>query len=206
MGFFSGLAKAAKAVVKSPIGKAAASFIPGAATAYTAYEIGSSLLGGSKKSAPALPPPPGGMAGPPALPGQPGAHPSMGKRSIFRDDPNVIEALKPYAIPARDLKTFHRAPRGFVVVYDQVGDPYGLPKQLARAYGLWKPAARPPISATDWKAFKRAASVGKKLKSIESMSNKYLTRRPSRSAPKSVPYQIIESGPGGVKVGRGKVR
>lgn len=209
MGLFSGIAKAAKAVFNNPIVKPIAKSVPGVATAYTAFDVGTKIFGGGggggAPSLPALPPGPNGAG----LPGTPGAHPSMGNRSIFRNDPNIIAALKPFAIPMRDLRQYYRAPKGFVVLYDQAGDPFGIPKQMAKAYGLWKPAAKPPISATDWKSFKRAASVGKKLKRIDSMAQKYLTKRSSTSSrkrsPNNVTY-IVEDGPGSVKTKSTRVR
>lgn len=218
MGFFSSLAKIGSAVLKSPLGgvvKSATKAIPGVGLAVAGYEIASAgmdLLGGggsgSSSSAPMLPmqnmPMPsmgrGGGAGVPMIPAG-GASVGMGNRSIFRNDPNVIAALKPYAIPMRDLRAYYRAPKGFVIVHDQAGDPFGLPKQLARAYGLWKPSAKPPISATDWKAFKRAASVSKKLNKIHSQGQKYLTKKSSSRRAVPANYTIVESGKGSVKVG-----
>lgn len=217
MGFFSSLAKVGRAVgsvvgkvSRSPLGKIASSVIPGAGLALgamSAVDMASGFMGGGGGSNAPLPP--GGM---PALPGggpmipANGANVGMGQRSIFRNDPNVIAALKPYAISMHNLRTYHRAPKGYVIVHDEKGDPMGLPKQLAKAYGLWKPSAKPPISATDWKAFKRAASVSKKLNKIHADGQRYLTRKSSsRSTRKAIPanYTIVESGPGSVKV-RGK--
>jgi len=220
MGLFSSIAKIGRAVgsvagsvARSPIGKIATSVIPGAGLvvgglqlASAGQDIYSGFTGGGGRGA-GLPALPGGGGMMPAMANAPmvpagGPDVGMGNRSIFRNDPNVAEALKPYAIPMRDLRTYHRAPKGFVIVRDAKGDPYGLPKQLARAYGLWKPSAKPPISATDWKAFKRAASVSKKLNKIHAQGQKYLTRK-SSSSRRSIPanYTIVESGSGGVKVG-----
>ena len=211
MGLFGdiakGVVKVAKTVVKSPLGKSAAALVPGASLAYTAYDIGKEFIPqGGGGGGGALPPVP--MGGIPGLPSkfrqqmrQPAAPSTMGERSVFRNDPNTIEALKPYAISMHNLSTYYRAPKGFVVVRDQNGDPMGIPKVMARQMGLWRPSAKPPISATDWRHFKRAAAVSKKLNKIHSQAQKHLTRR---SSSKKVPanYTIVsESGPGGVKIG-----
>lgn len=212
MGLLSSIAKIGKAVISSPIGKAATSFIPGAGLALGAMEIAEKGMeyfgggGGGAGTSAGLPALPnfGGGGGMPAAPMVPmqAAAPQMGNRSIFRNDPNVIAALKPYAISMHNLRTYYRAPKGFVIVHDTNGDPFGLPKNVARAYGLWKPSAKPPISATDWKAFKRAKSVSKKLNKIHADAQRHLTRR-STSSRRQVPanYTIVESGKGGVKVG-----
>ena len=118
------------------------------------YAAGNAITGGGSKL-PALP----------GLPGLPTA-PGMGDRSIFRDDPNIIEALKPYAISAANLKTYYRAPKGFVIVHDVNGDPYALPKKVAQWARLWKPSPKPPISVGDWQAVKRADRTVKKVRKI----------------------------------------
>lgn len=205
MGFFSSLVKGAGKLLRSPVGKLATSVIPGAATAYAAYDMASTaadVFGGGNKPA-GLPALPGGnlpMPASAALPGMPGANPNMGKRSIFKDDPNVIAALKPYAISMGNLRTYYRAPKGFVIVHDSNGDPFGLPKNIARAYGLWKPSAKPPISATDWKNLKKSITVSKKIKKISADVDRHLTKKssPRRSIPAN--YTIVESGKGSVNV------
>lgn len=121
----------------------------------------SSMVGGSKSAG--LPALPAGMNLP--VPGM-GAPATMGDRSIFRNDPNVIEAVKPWAISKANLKTYYRAPKGFVIVYDSAGDPYALPRKMAMWLRLWKPAAKPPISVGDWQAVKRADRTVKKMKKI----------------------------------------
>lgn len=120
--------------------------------------------GGSSGSLPALP---GNMALP--VPGM-GAPPTMGSRGIFQNDPNVIEAVKPWAISKANLKTYYRAPKGFVIVYDSAGDPYALPRKMAMWLKLWKPAHKPPISVGDWQAVKRADRTVKRMKKIVRMT------------------------------------
>lgn len=145
-----------------------------AASVYSAVSAGSKLLGGLTGGG-------GGGAGGagsagslPALPGM-GMMPTTssiapGSRSIFRNDPNVIEALKQFAIPKAALKAYYRAPKGFIVKYDQVGDPYGLPKNVAKAYHMWKPAKKPLLSVRDTNAIRHAGRAIKKLQHAEKMA------------------------------------
>lgn len=146
---------ATRAVANTPIVKQVAKALPYGATAYA---LGDSIFNRGGGTLPALP----------GLPGLPTA-PGMGDRSIFRDDPNVVEALKPYAISAHNLKTYYRAPKGFVIVHDVNGDPYGLPKKVAQWAGLWRPAHKPPISVGDYQSLKRADRTAKKVKRIMTM-------------------------------------
>lgn len=162
---------AAKAVTPvAAIGRVA-SKVPGARAipvvgtgiaALSAVDMASRFIGGGGSAGlPALP----SSAGLPALPGTAMADPRVGMRSIFRDDPNIVAALQPFAIPARELRTYHRAPlKGFVVRYDSAGDPYAIPKTLARKYLGWKPSKKPPISVGEWEAIKRADRASKKIK------------------------------------------
>jgi len=133
------------------------------------YGVGNAVFGGGSKQAalPALPS--GGMPLP--IPGM-GAPTTMGDRGIFQNDPNVIEAVKPWAISKANLKTYYRAPKGFVIVYDQVGDPYALPRKMAMWLRLWKPSPKPPISVGDYQSLKRADRTAKKVKKILSMTTR----------------------------------
>jgi len=125
---------------------------------------------------PGMPGIPGSMGG--GFPGQAGP----GDRSIFRNDPNVIAALKPYAIPMRGLRGYYRAPRGYVVVKDEVGDPMGIPKFLAKQFKLWKPAKKPLLSIRDTSAIRRAGSAIKKLQNAEKMAKKIANWKSPRRA------------------------
>lgn len=199
MGFFKALKKVGKAIVKNPVSKFAGAALPGVGLAVGAAQLADAagLLGGSSKKG-GLPPLPGTGILPAMSGGVPEVTKSMGDRSIFKNDPNVIEALKPFAISKGNLKAYYRAPKGFVIMYDQVGDPYGIPRNIAKQYLGWKPSKKPPISVKDWEAFKRSNSVMNKLKAIEKKSNMY-RKSPARRA--SIPrQQIIETGPGSVKV------
>lgn len=142
-----------------------------AASLYTIASAGSKLLGGGGGGGAGAS---GSAGGLPALPGG-GMMPTTssiapGSRSIFRNDPNVIEALKQFAIPKAALKQYFRAPRGFIVKYDQVGDPYGLPKNVAKAYHMWKPAKKPLLSVRDTNAIRHAGRAIKKLQHAEKMA------------------------------------
>jgi hypothetical protein len=205
------VAGAGRLASRNPLASAALSFIPGgglvtgglkllgtAATAYGAYQGVSGLLGGGNNGTVAGPSPmmsaSGGGGGVPMLP-------NMGKRSIFRDDPNVHAQLKQYAIAERFLKTYYRAPRGAVILRDEVGKPYALPKNVAKMYGMWKPAKKPPISVTAWTAFQHSKHVMKQLSSIHKEGLKFaaFASQGKRRAPLNTSYQVInEAGPGNV--------
>ncbi len=205
MGWLTNLGKAAGSVLRSPVGQIATSFIPGGglisgglkaagalATGYSLYQGARSLTGGGSNT-PALPPMPGVMGG-----GVP--DPNAGKRSIFRDDPNVAADLKQYAIDERFLKQFFRAPKGYVILRDNAGDVYALPKLIAMQRGWWKPAKKPPISVRDWSAMKRAQVVMRKLREIEK-TGRHLARLaagPQHRRNIGTTNYIVEKGPGDV--------
>jgi len=88
------------------------------------------------------------------------------------------EFLKQYALDPAQLRSYLRAPKGYVIVHDAAGNAYALLKQVARMYHLWKPAAKPPISATDYKHFKRNKIIEKRLKKIAGPAlRKHTTRQ-----------------------------
>lgn len=193
MGFGSLFRKATN-VVKSvgkipgigaiPIVGNAISLAAGAATAYGAVKGVSSMFGGGAGNAGAgLPALPGGM---PMLPTTSSIAP--GDRSIFRNDPNLNEYLKAFAIPKAALRPMYRAPKGFIVLHDQVGDPYGLPKNVAKAMHLWKPAKKPLLSVRDTNAIRHAGRAIKKLQHAEKMA-KHIANW--HSAPKKQRTNII---------------
>lgn len=160
------VAGAGRAVNKIP-GVGVLKAVPGLGTALTVaggIASASSLLGGGTRS-PGLPQLPGG-GGFPALPGG-GAPAVVGDRGIFQNDPNIVAALQPFAISKTNLRVGYRSPiKGYVIRYDSAGDPYAIPKQLARAYLGWKPSKKPPISVGDWEAVKRADRTVKKVRKI----------------------------------------
>lgn len=185
MGIFSGLKKIARAGthvalqgvrqtstaaplisrIPGPVGMVG-KVLTGGAIALSAYD----LLKGNSGGGPNLDLAGGQKYGLPPIPGTGGfpGKAQAGDRSIFRDDPNIVAALQPWAIPARGLRASYRAPKGFVVRYDSAGDPYGIPKSLARAYLGWRPSKKPPISVGEWQAVKKADRTIKKMRKITS--------------------------------------
>lgn len=89
-----------------------------------------------------------------------------GKLQLPGSDPRIPQFLKQFALDDAYLKIYYRAPRGYVVLRDSEGRPYAVSKIVAQRLGLWKPAARPPISATDWKHFKRNKQIERRLMKI----------------------------------------
>lgn len=174
-----GIGGAVMNVARSPVAK----LIPGAGTAISvlgAASAASSMLGvtGGNSRMPALPSMPGfpmgrGFAGPSTLAGQ---------RGIFSNDPNVPDWMKPAVISKGNLKTFYRAPKGYVIRLDEKGDPCGVPRQLARQYLGWKPAKKPLLSIRDTNAIRQAGRAIKKLQGAEKMAKKIANwKSPTRS-------------------------
>lgn len=167
-----------------------------ATSAYGAYKGIQGIVGGGGggPALPALPGMPSGGGG--SVPGPMGvfSNPSMGKRSIFRNDPNIIAGLKPWAISKGNLKVCYRAPKGFVIRYDEKGDAFGIPKNLAKQYLGWKAAPKPPISVRDWHSLKRAGNVIEKFKDIEKEAKKIANFHggPSRRKPSAI--TMVEKG------------
>ena len=156
---------------------------------YGAVKGAQSLLGGGSKAPPFSMPLQGTMSGPGT--GVP-FNPNMGKRSIFRNDPNIAETLKPYAIDDRFLKTYHRAPKGFVVLHDAVGDAFAIPKPIAIANHMWKAGKKPPISVGDWSKLMGANRVVKKFRDMEKKAMKIANFR----APRRHGNMVIANTPG----------
>jgi len=160
--------KATNAVSNIPIVGNVLKAVPVVGTVLGAAGAVSSVVnavsGGGRASVGQLPAMPGNL---PALPGTAGAPDIVGSRSVFRDDPNVVEALKPFAIATRNLWTYYRAPiKGYVIRRDSAGDAYAIPKYLAKKYLGYKQHKKPPISVGDWEAVKRADRTVKKVRKI----------------------------------------
>lgn len=163
--------KAVSAVSKVPVIGTVARAVPGLGTVMAGASLATSaynMLGGGNKS-PGLPALPqgfaAGSAGLPALPGTASSSPVVGDRSWWRNDPNIAEALKAWAISAHNLRTAYRSPvKGYVVVRDVKGDPYALPKKMAVQYAGYRPGKKPPISVGEWNAIKTADRASKKIK------------------------------------------
>jgi hypothetical protein len=80
--------------------------------------------------------------------------------------------MKPSAISMHNLRQFYRAPKGYVIRRDEKGDPYGIPKSLAKQYLGWKPAKKPLLSIRDTNAIRQAGRAIKKLQGAEKMAKK----------------------------------
>jgi hypothetical protein len=169
-------AKLASSVSKIPVLGKVLGAVPFVGSALSIAGMASDVMGGfggGGGNSGAMPPMPmasmqgsygGGM---PALPGSAGSNSIVGNRSIFRNDPNVVEALKPWAISAYNLRQYYRAPmKGYVIRRDQNGDPFAIPKHLAVKYLGYKNHKKPPISVGDWEAVKRADRTVKKVRKV----------------------------------------
>lgn len=86
-------------------------------------------------------------------------------------DPRIPDFLKQFAIDDRFLRNVPRAPAGYVVLRDASGRPFGVLKQVAKAFKLWSPKQRPPISVKDWNALKRGCSTVRKMQRVAKMAN-----------------------------------
>ncbi|MEJ2746294.1 MAG: hypothetical protein P8123_11525 [bacterium] len=166
--------------ILSAIGTAIPLISKGEVAAATAAGMGLMKVAGGG-SAPAAMPSYAGGGGLPALPvaqtkaiqsTSPGGLPVPwwkgpgGKLQMPWSDPRIPEYLKQFALDDAYLKTYYRAPRGYVVLRDANGRPFAINKAMAKSFGLWKPRKKPPISVSDWQAFKKAERVEKKLKKI----------------------------------------
>lgn len=89
-----------------------------------------------------------------------------GKLQFPWNDPRVPEFLKQFSLDDSYLSAYYRAPKGYVIIRDPQGRPYAVMKAIAQKFGLWSPTAKPPISATDWKHYKRNQTIEKKLLKI----------------------------------------
>lgn len=187
MSIFSKVGRLVSKAAKIPGVKTVARAVPFVGTALAAYEgvqLINDLTGGKAGRAlgfggtapptasglPMVTPgstavPMGTTSGPGLLPRGPG-----GSLQWPWQDPNIPEYLKNFAIDDGYLKTAVRAPRGYVVIRDKDGRPFGVNKEIAKAFKIWKPKKKPPISVTDWQALKRANSTVNKLKKVVKMS------------------------------------
>lgn len=86
-----------------------------------------------------------------------------GRLQLPTSDPNIAEYLKKFSLDDSYLRVYYRAPHGYVVVRDAQGRPFAVLRPVARMFGLWRPAAKPPISATDWRHYKKNKQIEKKL-------------------------------------------
>lgn len=87
-----------------------------------------------------------------------------GKLQMPWNDPRIPEYLKQFALDDAYLKTYVRAPRGYVVIRDANGKPFAVNRFIAQKFGLWRPTAKPPISATDWKHFRKNKLIERRIR------------------------------------------
>jgi hypothetical protein len=78
------------------------------------------------------------------------------------------------------VKSRAACPPGYVVVHPPGQGKQCMLKSAARACGLWKPAAKPPIKASDWRCLRKASSVVKKMDRIAKMTNEVTGKAPLR--------------------------
>lgn len=78
------------------------------------------------------------------------------------------QGLLPNSIVVEPMQTVrNKAPKGYVIVDMPDGSgKKAVLKSVARSLGLWKPAKKPPISASEWNKLKTADRVRKKAKKI----------------------------------------
>lgn len=169
-------------VARSPVGK----MIPYLGTGIS---IASALIpSGSPGSLPASP---FGGVGPLNGPGGGVYNAAAGNRGILRNDANVPDWLKPMVISKGDLRMYARAPKGYVIMHDEKGDPYGMPRDLAIKMKMWRPAKKPLLSIRDTNAIRHAGTVINKLKKFNKNVQKIANFHagPRRIAPRNI---IIE--------------
>lgn len=76
---------------------------------------------------------------------------------------NQAAALRPVTLPLVPREAYV-VPKGYVLVRDPISkQPAVVLKEIARAAGLYKPRAKAPIKASDWKAAKKAKAIERKL-------------------------------------------
>jgi len=165
----SGIGKVIKAVTSKPVIKMSAAAAAGAGIQQLASGGGNTSMNLPIMSGGSLPPIAQAAATP--VPAKPGGLPigwkgPGGKLQLPWNDPRIPEYLKQFALDDAYLTPVYRAPRGYVVIRDQQGRPFAVNKAMAKAFGLWRPKRKPPISVSDWQAFKKAERVEKKLRKI----------------------------------------
>lgn len=109
--------------------------------------------------------------------------------------PSTNTALLPAVAQPVFETTPARAPKGYVTITVSqqlhaqwlgvaLGSKLWMRKDVARALKLWKAPARPPISASDWKALKTAHRTSKKIRKIASVAG-FATREKGRPLPQA---------------------
>lgn len=151
-----GVTQALKLIKKVPLPVAA-----GAGGLAVGAGVGE-LAGGGGEGMPALP----GGGGGAMVPYSGGAMsmPSMSGRGALLN-PQMATAIMAMSIPTASIPLKYNPPHGYVIV--RVGTAVlCLPKMIARHFGLWHQARKPPISAGDWHHYQTAQRVEKKLRHL----------------------------------------
>lgn len=206
MALFGRLVRGAtKLVTKNPLIKGALSQIPGVGMGMMAMDVISGISGGGGQSAvaqssalPGLPPPMagGGMMTTAAAGGPMGTFALQAAAGNSFAEPqltiDMIRALEAAGLMTgfKDLKQSFRSPKkGQVVVHPKSGGTFALDKKLARKWYGWKPAAKPPISAGEMNAIRKANNVVKKLRKLNGEVKK-VANFGQRSLPRPQVMQI----------------
>lgn len=147
--------------------------------------LASKMFGG-RSSAPALPPPISfgkSSAGPYRAPMAPRGR--IG--DVFKGPDNRLQfpefgkggpqELSNFIADDRYLKTYYRAPKGYVVI-DWNGKKVPMLKWAAIKFGFWKPAKKPPISVKQWQCLKKANQTVNKIKTVNKMAKNVANFRP----------------------------
>jgi hypothetical protein len=76
-----------------------------------------------------------------------------------------LQAPQGMTLPLSSGTSYLRPPRGFVTIYNNLGQPIRFQDRgSAVKLGLWKPAKKPPISVTDWESLRRANKAVRAIK------------------------------------------
>lgn len=178
---FGGITKAVVSIAKPIVNNPIARMIPGVGTALGIAGGALSVYDALQPKSPSMPslpiPTTGGinpnlsMAMPMNFDRNPGILPRGpgGSLALPFNNPNA-GSLAPWSLDDQYLRTYYRAPKGYVVLRDQDGKPFPVEKRIARELGYWKPNKKPPISVSDWQALKKSSRTIKKLKRVTKMA------------------------------------
>jgi len=88
---------------------------------------------------------------------------------IFQNDPNIIKALQGFAISKANLRQYFRAPPGFVIRHDENGDPFGIPKVIAKKWLGYKEQPKPLFTGAE---VRKVAQVNALVKRYKKFGNR----------------------------------
>lgn len=91
---------------------------------------------------------------------------SEGQQILGGSGMKGLDALMPQDIILPPIiDTIHRAPKNYVIV-EKDGQKVAMLKVIAQKFGFWKPSAKPPISATEYRQAKAAGRVANKVERL----------------------------------------